>query len=299
MLALCTSAILPLLFQLFHWECRGAPLSGHLSADGRRLAVLDKDDIVLLARSNKGLALVARIKHDNAIACSFTSDSHNVAVADANGLSIYHVDPRGKYKRSIRIDLKAAVPVSILSLKDRILIVGYSGELWMMGIEKGELIANHDLKAVAETACLSPDHKSIAIGMRNGDVVVLESMALKELVCIKAHREAVMSLVFNGDGARLTSGSMDKTVKTWKLAAPNRPESVLKTSSPVLSICLKDGNTLFLGLLDGTLALYRNGVVAAERKVAKSDLHTILYNQSIGVYTLGGDSMVRLWICLY
>jgi WD40 repeat protein len=73
--------------------------------------------------------------------------------------------------------------------------------------------------AVAGVA-FSPDGKRLASasGFRDGTVRVWDVTTGKDVLTLKGHTNTISSVAFSPDGKRLASGSMDETVKVWKLS---------------------------------------------------------------------------------
>ena len=61
----------------------------------------------------------------------------------------------------------------------------------------------------------SPDGKRIVTGSGDETVKVWDAETGQEVLTLKGHAGAVISVAFSPDGKRIVSGSEDRTVKVW------------------------------------------------------------------------------------
>jgi serine/threonine-protein kinase len=61
----------------------------------------------------------------------------------------------------------------------------------------------------------SPDGTTLAVGLKEGDVVLLDVATREEKQRLKGHSLGVGGLAFSPDGSRLASGGWDRTIRIW------------------------------------------------------------------------------------
>ncbi len=70
-------------------------------------------------------------------------------------------------------------------------------------------------QAFVYRATLSPDRRLAALGLNNGQILLVDVAAGKLLATLDGHADAISSLVFSTDGATLVSGSRDRAARVW------------------------------------------------------------------------------------
>jgi RNA polymerase sigma factor (sigma-70 family) len=89
--------------------------------------------------------------------------------------------------------------------------------LWDLAAAK-ELITEHaiELSDDAMAMAFSPDGKTLAAGLHEGDIKLFDVATGKERLTWKGHPDWVMSLAYSPDGKILASGCRDGTAKLWE-----------------------------------------------------------------------------------
>ena len=64
---------------------------------------------------------------------------------------------------------------------------------------------------------LSYWNNAIAVGCRNGNIIILDAITGSQSAVLSAHTSCVRSVAFSSDGRSLVSGSNDTTVKLWDM----------------------------------------------------------------------------------
>ena len=97
---------------------------------------------------------------------------------------------------------------------------------------------------------------TIAIGLDNGDIVILNALTGSQVAVLSGHDNAVQSVLFSFDGTFLASGSNDKTAKLWDI----QTGGVIKTydhTNKVYSVSISsDNTTLASGCQNGSIHLW-------------------------------------------
>jgi len=90
-----------------------------------------------------------------------------------------------------------------------------------------------------QSVAFSPDGRMLAIGGRDGTVVLWGLETNKAALELKGHGLAVMSMDFSSDGNFLATGSYDKSARVWDLSHPSDPK-VFSLDSPITHVKLSD-----------------------------------------------------------
>ena len=65
----------------------------------------------------------------------------------------------------------------------------------------------------------SPDGQRIVTGSWDQTAKVWEAASGRELLTLKGHSDAIVSVAFSPDGQRIVTGSEDQTAKVWEAAS--------------------------------------------------------------------------------
>ena len=79
------------------------------------------------------------------------------------------------------------------------------------------LAAGRKLRSIARTG-----GSRLAAGTEEGPILLWASGLEREPVELSGHGSAVTSLAFSSDGARLVSGSVDRSVRLWDVTRPDQ-----------------------------------------------------------------------------
>jgi len=96
-----------------------------------------------------------------------------------------------------------------------IITSGYDGKIILWNVAEKKTGQTIEKKGWIRRVALSPDGKSFAAAMEDGNVILFETEGPKELKTFKAHEAAVYDVAFSPDGATLATCSTDKLAKTW------------------------------------------------------------------------------------
>ena len=94
----------------------------------------------------------------------------------------------------------------------------------------------------------------IAVGLRSGDITILDAITGSQAVVLLAHTGRVGSLTFSLDGTLLVSGSDDRTVKFWDVQTGGVIKSFHGHTRSVRSVSISPDLTIIAsGSLDNTI----------------------------------------------
>jgi len=92
----------------------------------------------------------------------------------------------------------------------------------------------------------------VAFGTLDGQVILWDIRANREVRRMKEHSGMVGSVDFSADGSLLASGSADKTAIVWNANTGEREHRLTEHSAEVTGVAFADyGAWLFTGSMDG------------------------------------------------
>ena len=148
---------------------------------------------------------------------------------------------------------------------------------------------------------LSTDRRIAAVGRGDGAMQLIEIDSGNVLGTYRGHDDAVLAVSLFPDGARLASGSRDKTIRIWKT---KNPERSLRTSAEqpgaVSALAVsKDARTLISGCTDNSITFWdTRRLVGSLASVSRheSAVRTIAFSPDDKILASGGeDNAVKLW----
>ncbi|KAI0082587.1 WD40 repeat-like protein [Panus rudis PR-1116 ss-1] len=197
-----------------------------------------------------------------------------------NSLEVYSIPPPAKSKeetpeasRILSLDLpghRSDVRTLCLSSDDVLLASAANGSLKVWNLKTTACIRTMECGYPICSTFL-PGDRQIAVGTKNGEILIYDVASSTLLETIKAHNGTVWSMHIRADGQALVSGSADKDVKFWefeqKAADDENPHSArlltlvhvrtLKMTDDVLSVRYSpNGKLLAVALLDSTVKVF-------------------------------------------
>jgi WD40 repeat protein len=204
--------------------------AGHLALtrDGRTLASaseyggevwlwdLSSNQPALLHRFNVGLTVLESIR--------FAPDGRTLLIAGpgAQWVRRYNVaDPTVPIRMP---DLEDSDGPLAISPDGRWLVTARSDalpfRLWELPLFKP--VRTHIVGGRLACVTFSPDSQTLALGLKDGRIVLWKLEAVAETVTLLGHQRSVMQMVFSPDGTTLASASLDKTICLWNTRRPER-----------------------------------------------------------------------------
>jgi WD40 repeat protein len=222
-----------------------------------------------------------------------------------------------------------------ITADERVVIsAGDTGEIRVWEIATHKLIAVLPAPGRTTTIALSRDGTRLLTAGASKIATVWNLAALSRLDAI-GHRDGVAGVAFTSDGKGLVSGSIDHTIRAWRVSdgAELRRfstgaalcENPVTSGSTILVSCddsttrrwdageaersiktsvykrysavSPDGSTLATGHIEGTLALIdlAGWRIRTEKKLHDHQIYAVKYTASGNVVTAGLDNRVKLW----
>ena len=171
------------------------------------------------------------------------------AIAEANGDRLVILDLAGAVPRPIALDPKTdQIPGGLLS---RSICFPVGSGLALVGTRRGTVEVFRDGarparvgswpdfpgSAVMTCVAASPDGELIAAGNYSGQIALMRSSGGEVIGVASEHARGFTSLVFSPNGRRLASGSIDGTVRLWRVGETGlRDPIVLAGPRPDLAV---------------------------------------------------------------
>ncbi|KAF9432568.1 hypothetical protein BGZ76_010624 [Entomortierella beljakovae] len=122
---------------------------------------------------------------------------------------------------------------------------------------------------------------------------------VKELRVLRGHTKWVNSVVFSGDGAKIASGSHDKTVRIWNTEDGESLHELTGHSLGVISVSFSvDGDQVASGSLDKTVRLWdvENGTVLFTLQGHTAMISSVSYSPFGDIVaSRSDDNSVKIW----
>jgi WD40 repeat protein len=145
---------------------------------------------------------------------------------------------------------------------------------------------------------VSPDRKWIATVGAEHQITIVSTETREQRWTLFGHKDAVTSLKFSPDSARLCSGSADKTVRLWDVTAGTALGSIDVTSEVNAVAWLANGQQIAAGANDGAVRIWSLPSLALVKELKTPDVRvTALEPLADGTNLLAGasDGIVRRW----
>jgi WD40 repeat protein len=158
-----------------------------------------------------------------------------------------------------------------------------------------------DLGAPPGVLVPSPDSKLIACGGADGTITLWDPASGHKSKSLAGHTASILSLAFSADGARLLSGSADKTFRLWTLAGG--ASLPVDAGQEVTAVAFAgDGKRLAIATPDFLIRVYpvpAEGAPAEKPREMKGHSGRITALRSVGsgkqILSASEDGSLRLW----
>ena len=105
--------------------------------------------------------------------------------------------------------------------------------------------------------CLSCWNHIAAVGLKSGDIIILNVTTGSHIAVLSGHSDWVYSVAFSSDGTLLVSGSRDTTVKLWDVQTGGIVKTFSGHNRVVRSVSiLAEAAIIASGSVDGTIQLW-------------------------------------------
>jgi U3 small nucleolar RNA-associated protein 15 len=153
---------------------------------------------------------------------------------------------------------KAKAPFSSLAFRKDGILIALGREDGTVDIyptkDHQTLLRRFKLRSgVVFSLCFSPFSNTLIVGCGDGTIQIIDISALKDVVVIKAHNDAVTAIVPLESGNIWVSGSNDGTVSVWDLNTQEKISSI-EAPTPVSKLVAK-GRRIFAACSENVLVL--------------------------------------------
>jgi WD40 repeat protein len=232
------------------------------SQDGKRLATASTDRTFKIWDFDKLTEIAVLKGHTvSATAVAFSSDGHTMATAAAIAnpmrpvieLKLWDgakpIADLGGYNNAIS---------SLLFLADgrQLLTASRDGTLRVWDVAKRKTVKTLPCGAPISSMVLSPDAKTLAVGLYSNEVALWDLGTWKEKKHLQGHGDRVSAVAFSRDGKTLASASDDHTIKLWDLSTGKTQETLQGHTAYVTSVSFGADGVLASGSADTHVRLW-------------------------------------------
>jgi WD40 repeat protein len=167
---------------------------------------------------------------------------------------------------------------------------------WLSGAIR--IIAIPNEFSGSKSIAFSPDSR-LMVSVHWDDVKIWEVASTMLLHILKGHKDHVNSVAFSPDGYCLASGSDDKTIKIWDVAAGQLLYSI-DVGSRVLSVAFSVNGTLASGTGDGQIKIWlldeKSAYLLNTISGHKGVVHSVAFSPDGELLASGSvDRTVKIW----
>jgi WD40 repeat protein len=242
------------------------------------------------------------------LAVALTRDGQFAACARGNRIDVYHV-PSAQLVTRLADAKLASAGLTNAAHRDVINSLSFNADgtllasaafrevkLWRRprDVRKFAVSLTNTISGFA----VSPDRKWIATVGAEHQITLVSTETREPRWTLFGHKDAVTSLKFSPDSARLCSGSADKTVRLWDVTAGTALGSIDVASEVNAVAWLANGQQIAAGANDGAIRLWSLPALALVKELKTPDVRvTALEPLADGTNVLAGgsDGIVRRW----
>ncbi len=145
---------------------------------------------------------------------------------------------------------------------------------------------------------LSPDDKKLAVGARDGSIVLWDAASRKELQTLTGHKGRVLAVAFAPKGEFVASAGIDKTVRVWTLDGKEKLKPIVAKDAPTCVAVSTDGKRIAYAGWDGTIHQVNadNGEAIGDQPADQGPIFSLAFSPDGKWLASGGrKGTVQIW----
>ncbi|KAF9092087.1 WD domain protein [Mortierella sp. AD031] len=146
--------------------------------------------------------------------------------------------------------------------------------------------------------CYSPDGRTFAVGLANGNIDLYESKTWKKTRTLSGHTDPILNLVYSPNSQHIVSGGHDCTVRLWNLQSDEPGLTLNDYPRPVAAVAFSPSGQLFASASDTTIWIReaKTGATVFELKGHTATASAVAFSPNgLNLVSSGNDSTIRVW----
>jgi WD40 repeat protein/serine/threonine protein kinase len=209
------------------------------SPDGQRIASGSNDNTLKVWDAQTGQATLTLRGHSRAVtSVSFSPDGKQIV--------------SGSLDETVKV-WDAATGQEVLTFK------GHETRIWSVNFSPDgkRIVSGSSMLRQSPAAPRRPVDKPTLDGRLDKVLVVWDAKTGQEMLALKGHSSAVLSVSFSPDGKRIVSGSYDGTVKVWDAEIGQEMLTLKGHADHVVTVNFSpDGTRIVSGSVDSTIKVW-------------------------------------------
>lgn len=253
-----------------------------------RLWSVETGDPYRLLQGHNGDINTLEFSPDGSALVTAASDFSVIVWDVATGQARLRLNEHQAPVRSARFAAQAQQVISI---------AGASVFVW--SAETGELVRQMAGTGASLTSlAVAPDGVRVALGARDGRLMLWDSALAEPIAELTGHRAAIGDLIFSADGQSLLSAADDGVLILWDVATAREVRRFASSTTELRGLAFLTDGLIVAGGVDGTLHLWDSTTgTQVERLRGHSDAILSLALSPDGQFAVTGakDQHLRLW----